>query len=381
MAPIIIIGAGQAAAQAIATLRAEGYGGEIRLFGDEGVLPYQRPPLSKAYLSGEMSAERLELRPRAFYDEQRVELRLDCPIVSLLPAEHLVVDAAGGRHPYAKLLLAIGTRARALPLAGAARDGIFALRSLADAARLRPALQPGARLVVIGGGYVGLETGAMAKKLGLEVTVVEAAPRILARVAGEETASRIAALHAGHGVAILAGVRLAGFEGEGRLSGVRLADGRCLAADLVLMAVGAEPNSEIAAAAGIATDNGIATDARARTSLPDILACGDCASFPSARYGRRLRLESVQNAIDSAKIAARTLLGAEALYDPVPWFWSDQFDLKLQIAGLCQGATRIECDISHGKGAIRSYAGERLIAVDSLNDPRSHLIARKLLAD
>jgi 3-phenylpropionate/trans-cinnamate dioxygenase ferredoxin reductase subunit len=259
--------------------------------------------------------------------------------------------------------------------------GVFTLRTMADVSRLKPAMQPGAKLVVIGGGYVGLETGAMAKKLGLDVSVVEAAPRILARVAGEETAAEIAALHARNGVNLLTGVGLAGFEGQTHVTGVRLVDGRVLPADIVLLAVGAVPNVELAAAAGIALDNGIATDAATRTNLPDIYAAGDCASFPSARYGRRLRLESVQNAIDSAKAAAGAMLGGSPVYDPVPWFWSDQFDLKLQIAGLSTGATRVEREINDGKGAIRAYLGDRLIAVDSLNDPKSHLIARKTLAE
>jgi len=379
-APLIIIGAGQAAQQAIASLQSEGYAGEIILFGDEGCLPYQRPPLSKAYLSGEMSAERLELRPAAFYDERKVDLRLSRPIRTLLPAEHAVEDASGKRHSYSKLLIATGTRARTLPVTGADLPGVFTLRTMADVNRLKPAMQPGAKLVVIGGGYVGLETGAMAKKLGLEVTVVEAAPRILARVAGEETAAEIAALHTRNGVNLLTGTGLAGFEGKDRVTGVRLADGRVLPADLVLLAVGAVPNVELAQAAGLALDNGIATDAHTRTNAPNIFACGDCASFPSARYGRRLRLESVQNAIDGAKTAASAMLGSTPHYDPVPWFWSDQFDLKLQIAGLSSGATRIEHDVSEGKGAIRAYLGDRLIAVDSLNDPKSHLIARKTLA-
>lgn len=380
-APLIIIGAGQAAQQAIASLQGEGYAGEIMLFGDEGCLPYQRPPLSKAYLSGEMSAERLELRPAAFYDERKVDLRLAAPIRTILPAEHAVEDARGVRHSYSKLLIATGTRARTLPVPGADLHGVFTLRTMADVNRLKPAMQPGAKLVVIGGGYVGLETGAMAKKLGLAVSVVEAAPRILARVAGEETAAEIAALHARNGVQILTGTGLAGFEGNTQVTGVRLSDGRVLPADLVLLAVGAIPNVELAAAAGIALDNGIATDAATRTNLPDIYAAGDCASFQSARYGRRLRLESVQNAIDSAKAAASALLGGTPVYDPVPWFWSDQFDLKLQIAGLSTGATRVEREVSEGKGAIRAYLGERLIAVDSLNDPKSHLIARKTLAE
>ena len=379
-APIIIIGSGQAAAQAVATLGAEGYSGEIRLFGDEGVLPYQRPPLSKAFLSGEMSAERLELRPRAFFEDRKVDLRLASTVRAIFPAEKQVEDASGEHHAYSKLLIATGTRARSLDLPGAALAGVFTLRTLADAARLKEEMHPGARLVVIGGGYVGLETGAMAKKLGLDVTVVEAAPRILARVAGEATAQEVAALHARNGVRILPGTGVTGFAGAGRVSGVLLASGETLGADLVLVAVGAIPNVELAGAAGLALENGIATDACARTSLPDIYAAGDVASFVSQRYGRRLRLESVQNAIDQAKTAASAMLGANPIYDPVPWFWSDQFDLKLQIAGLWNGARRVESGLDSGRGAIRYLDGETLLAVDSLNDPKSHLIARKTLA-
>lgn len=379
--PIIIVGAGQAAAQAIASLREGGYDGVIRLFGDEPFLPYQRPPLSKAFLSGEITEERLELRPQAFYDERNVEFLRGVRIATLDVAGHAVVDGAGRRHAYSRLLLATGTRARQVNLPGMALAGVHGLRGIADVQALRAELAPGKRLVIVGGGYIGLEVAAKARKLGLEVTVIEAAPRILARVVAEETGSWLDARHRAEGVVIRTGIGVAGLTGSGRVDGVALADGSHVPADVVLVAVGAVPNVELAAAAGLAVDNGIVVDGAARTSAPDVFAAGDCTAFDSKLYGRRIRLECVQNAIDQAKVAAAAMLGSTADYNPVPWFWSDQYDIKLQIAGLSQGFDRVETegDRAGGKFAVRYFREGRLIAVDSLNDPKSHMLGRRAL--
>lgn len=382
-APVVIVGAGQAAAQAATSLRGEGFAGEIVLVGDEPYLPYQRPPLSKAYLGDEMTEDRLELKAPKFYADQSVEVRLGTRVTRILPAGQVVELADGTSLAYGALLIATGTRARALPVTGADLAGVFSIRTIDDVKHFRAAARPGARLVIIGGGYIGLEVAAKAKKLGLDVTVVEGQPRLLARVACGTISSFARDLHAGHGVAILTGMGVAAITGADRVTGVELADGRVLPADLVLSAVGAVPNAELAADAGLALENGIRVDAATRTSLPHIYAAGDVASFPSRLYGRRVRLESVQNAIDQAKAAAKAITGASVAYDPVPWFWSDQHDVKLQIAGLLEGhdRTEVEGDVAAGRFCVRYFAGPRLIAVCSVNDPKSHMLARRALAE
>lgn len=381
-APLVIIGAGQAAAQAVTSLKAEGYGKPIIVIGDESYLPYQRPPLSKAYLGGEMTQDRLELKAPAFYAEAGAEMRLSTRVARIFPVGKEVELSDGTRLAYGALLIATGTRARALPVPGADLAGVFSIRSIDDVKHFRAAASPGMRLVIIGGGYIGLETAAKARTLGLDVTVVEGAPRLLARVACTTISDFARGLHEGHGVTVLTGTGIARILGTDGVSGVELADGRVLPADLVLSAVGAVPNGEIAADAGLAMENGIRVDAQTRSSVPDIYAAGDVANFPSKLYGRRVRLESVQNAIDQAKAAAKAISGGPVAYDPVPWFWSDQYDVKLQIAGLLDGHDRTECegDVAAGRFCVRYFAGDRLVAVASVNDPKSHMLARKALA-
>lgn len=381
-APLVIIGAGQAAAQAVTSLKAEGYGKPIIVIGDEPYLPYQRPPLSKAYLGGEMTEDRLELKAPAFYAEAGAEMRLSTRVARIFPAGREVELSDGARLTYGALLIATGTRARALPVPGAELPGVFSIRSIDDVKHFRAAALPGARLVIIGGGYIGLETAAKARTLGLDVTVVEGAPRLLARVACSTISDFARVLHEGHGVTILTGTGVARILGTDGVTGVELADGRVLPADLVLSAVGAVPNGEIAAEAGLAMENGIRVDEAARTSVPDIYAAGDVANFPSKLYSRRVRLESVQNAIDQAKAAAKAISGGTVAYDPIPWFWSDQYDVKLQIAGLLDGHDRTECegDVAAARFCVRYFAGDRLVAVASVNDPKSHMLARKALA-
>ncbi|WP_323716721.1 NAD(P)/FAD-dependent oxidoreductase [Paracoccus aminovorans] len=370
---IVILGAGQAAAALAAKLRALGHAGPVTVIGDEPAPPYQRPPLSKAYLLGEMGLDRLTLRGSDWWAEQDIALRLGERAVAIDRARR-VVATDRGEYPYDAVALTLGASPRRLPAAmGGALPGVHVVRNLADIAGLQPALVAGRRLVVIGGGYIGLEAAAVARKLGLDVTLVEAAPRILGRVAAPETAGMIRDLHRGHGVEIIEGVGIARISGDAAVEGVELADGRMLPADLVICGIGVSPETALAEAAGLDIDNGIAVDARGRTSDPAIWAAGDCASFPAPRG--RLRLESVGNAIDMAEAVAANMLGLGADYIPKPWFWSDQFDAKLQIAGLNLGYDRVVTR----PGSVWYYRDGRLIAVDALNDARAYMIGKRLI--
>jgi 3-phenylpropionate/trans-cinnamate dioxygenase ferredoxin reductase subunit len=378
MTRIVVVGAGQAGAALAAKLRALGHDGPLTLLGDEPVAPYQRPPLSKAYLLGEMGLERLMLRGAEFWADQRIALHTGAPVTAIDRAAR-TVTAGGVAHGWDMLALTTGARPRHLPAAiGGALAGVHAMRSLADADALAAEVRPGRRLLVVGGGYIGLEAAAVAAQKGLAVTLVEAAPRILARVAAPETADWFRALHQRHGVRVIEGRALVRLTGEaGRVSGAVLDDGTALAADFAIAGIGIAPDTALAGAAGLALDDGIATDALGRTSDPAIWAAGDCASFPFRT--RRLRLESVPNAIDMGEAVAANMLGAAVPYVPKPWFWSDQYDVKLQIAGLGTGADRI---VVRDGGAARShwyYAGGHLLAVDAMNDPRAFMIARRLI--
>jgi 3-phenylpropionate/trans-cinnamate dioxygenase ferredoxin reductase component len=376
MNKIIVIGAGQAGASLVAKLRALGHGGPITLVGEEPVPPYQRPPLSKAYLLGEMTRERLFLRPESFYAEQGITLRLGTPVTAIDRAArrvHLGAEALD----YDALALATGSVPRRLPAAiGGALAGVHVVRGLADMDGLAPEFQPGRRVVIVGGGYIGLEAAAVAAKKGLDVTVLEMAPRILQRVAAPETSDALRALHHAHGVKILEGTGLARILGTGRAEGVELSDGRTLPADFIITGIGILPATALAEAAGLALENGIRTDAQGRSSDPHIWAAGDCASFPW--QGGRLRLESVQNAIDQAELVAENMLGAGKDYVPLPWFWSDQYDMKLQIAGLNTGYDRVVVRQAEARSHWY-FAGPRFLAVDALNDPRAFMLGKRLL--
>jgi 3-phenylpropionate/trans-cinnamate dioxygenase ferredoxin reductase subunit len=378
MGGIVVVGAGQAGASLAAKLRAEGYAGPLTLVGDEPVPPYQRPPLSKKYLLGEMEVERLYLRPLSFYAEQGIDLRLGVPVTAIDRAAR-TITLGGEALGWDQLALTTGALPRRLPAAaGGALAGVHVVRKLADVDGMAPAFAPGRRVVIVGGGYIGLEAAAVAAGRGLRVTLIEAAPRILARVAAPETADWFRALHTRHGVEILEGAALERLTGEGHVTGARLADGREIAADFVIVGIGILPDTRLAEAAGLALDNGIATDAFGRTSDPAIWAAGDCASFPHG--GGRLRLESVPNAIDMAEAVAANMLGAGKPYVPAPWFWSDQYDVKLQIAGLNAGHDRIV--VREGAGGARShwyFAGDRLLSVDAMNDPRAYMVGKRLI--
>ena len=373
---VVIVGAGQAGAALAAKLRALGHAGEIVMLGDEPAPPYQRPPLSKAYLLGEMEEERLWLRAPDFWAENGVELRLGQPVSDLDPVAK-TVTVGGEVLAYDQLALTTGSTPRRLPAAiGGGLEGVFTVRTLADVDAMRAEFVAGRRVIIVGGGYIGLEAAAVASKLGLSVTVLEMAPRILQRVASPETSAYVRALHLSHGVTVLEETGLDRLEGDSRVTGAVLKDGRVLPADFVIVGVGITPNTQLAEAAGLVIDNGIATDALGRTSDPSIWAAGDCASFPHG--AGRLRLESVGNAIDMAEVVAANLLGADQPYLAKPWFWSDQFDLKLQIAGLNTGYDRIVTR-TEGGTSFWYFRGDSLLAVDAMNDSRAYMVGKRLI--
>jgi 3-phenylpropionate/trans-cinnamate dioxygenase ferredoxin reductase subunit len=378
---IVIIGAGQAGAQAVATLRAEGFEGPLTMVGDEPYAPYQRPPLSKAYLSGKLERERLFLRPESFYAEQRCELILGVPATAIRRDTRTVLLADGRELPYDKLLLATGSRVRRIPIPGADLPGVFYLRGIADVDALRARFVPGARLAVIGGGYIGLEVAAVAVKHGLEVTVFEALERLMARAVSPELSAFYEQAHRDAGVRFHLNTGVAAFEGHGRLESVR-AGGQDHPADLALVGIGALPNVELAKDAVLVCDDGIKVDEFAQTSDPAIFAAGDCTRHVG-RDGFPVRLESVQNAIDQAKHAALAMVGKPVAYREVPWFWSDQYDLKMQIAGLARPGDRL---VLRGQPAARKFAvfhlrEGRVAAVEAVNAAPEYMVGRKLIAE
>ena len=375
---VVIVGAGQAGAALAAKLRALGHQGEIVMLGDEPAPPYQRPPLSKAYLLGEMEEDRLWLRAPEFWAENGVELRLGQPVTGIDPVAK-TVTVGGEALAYDHLALTTGSTPRRLPAAiGGSLEGVYTVRTLADVDAMRAEFQPDRKVIIVGGGYIGLEAAAVAAKLGLEVTVLEMAPRILQRVASPETSDYVRALHQAHGVKVLESTGLDRLMGESRVAGAALKDGRELPADFVIVGVGITPNTQLAEAAGLVLDNGIATDEMGRTSDPAIWSAGDCASFPWK--GGRIRLESVGNAIDQAEAVAANMIGLAAPYEAKPWFWSDQYDLKLQIAGLNTGYDRIVTRKGEGDAAsFWYYRGADLLAVDAMNDSRAYMVGKRLI--
>jgi len=379
---IVAIGAGQAAAQLAISLRQGKFADEILVIGAEPYLPYQRPPLSKKFLTERPQPEKLFLRPENFWRGLNVDMALGVAAARVDPRNKTVTLADGRELGYGKLVLATGTRASALPVPGTALENVFSLRAIADVHRLRPALDAAERVVIVGGGYIGLEVAAVLRGEGRAVTVLEAEDRVLKRVTAPAVSDFFDTLHREHGVDIRLGARLAAITGDARATGVALADGKELAADVILLATGARANDELAQAAGLACQDGILVDEFTSSSVPDIYAIGDCARLPSRRYGRLLRLESVQNAVDQAKAAAAVLLGEPAAYDPVPWFWSDQYDVKLQIAGLSAGHTSYDIvgDPAEARFSTEYRSDGRLIAVDAINDARAHMLARRHIA-
>ena len=381
MQGIVIVGAGQAAGQAAASLRQEGHKGAITLIGEEAQPPYQRPPLSKQYLAGDLEAAKLHLRPERFYADQGIDLILGTRVEALDIQGKSVATSDGKRHEYGQLLLATGSRPRQLALPGADLRGIHCLRTLADVDAIRAEMPGARRLCIVGGGYIGLEVAAVAATAGLEVTVLEMESRILQRVTTPEMSAYYQQLHASRGVQIRTGTRVTGFVGQqGKLAEVLCGEGESLAADLVIVGIGILPNVELAEAAGLACDNGILVDERCCTSDPHIYAAGDCTNHPNALLGRRLRLESVPNAMEQARVAASAMTGGDKTYAALPWFWSDQYEHKLQMAGFSSDA---EEAVLRGNQAGNQFAvfylkQGALVAVDAVNSPKDFMAARQL---
>jgi 3-phenylpropionate/trans-cinnamate dioxygenase ferredoxin reductase subunit len=377
---MVIIGAGQAGLQVAESLRAEGFGGPIALLAGEGLPPYQRPPLSKAWLHGELPEDRLFLRGAEALAAKKIDLRLGAVAQSIDPAEKIVRLSDGSTLAYAGLALATGARARRPPLPGVDLAGVFVLRDIFDARKIFRAMETAKNVVVIGGGFIGLEVAATARKRALPVVVVEAADRLMARAVTPRISAFFAGAHRAHGVDFLFGAEVAALEGrDGTVSGVVTRAGQRFPADLVILGVGAVANDELAAAAGLEVARGIVVDRSGRTSDPHIVAAGDCTVF-RREDGALLRLESVQNAVEQGKAAAAALLGREKPFLATPWFWSDQYDLKLQMAGLSQGHDAcVERPGGENAFTLFYYRDGRLIAADSVNRPGEHLLARKLL--
>jgi 3-phenylpropionate/trans-cinnamate dioxygenase ferredoxin reductase subunit len=377
MSGIVIIGAGQAGSSLAIKLRALGYQGTVTLIGEEPYAPYQRPPLSKTYLLGEMALERLYLRPEEVYRDQNIELRLGTQVTAIDPVAQ-VISLGAETLSYDQLALTTGSTPRLLPEAiGGRLQNVFAVRGLADVDAMRPAFERGGHVLIIGGGYIGLEAAAVAAKRGLKVTLVEMADRILQRVACAETSDYFRALHQSHGVTLLEGVGLSSLTGTDHVTAAILSNGTTLDIDFALVGVGIQPNTQLADAAGLTLNNGIETNALGQTSQSKIWAAGDCASFPY--QGERIRLESVPNAIDQAEVVAANMLGAQKAYHATPWFWSDQYDVKLQISGLNQGFENVVTRIGEAGRSHWYYKAGQVLAVDAMNDPRAYMVAKRLI--
>ncbi|MGQ2970502.1 MAG: NAD(P)/FAD-dependent oxidoreductase [Allorhizobium sp.] len=378
---LVIVGAGQAAFALAAKLRMLKDSRPITVLGNEPVLPYQRPPLSKKYLLGEMSFDRLLFRPEAWYAENDVEIRLSTPVEAIDRDSKSVKLFDGSEIAYGTLALATGATPRRLPSAiGGDLEGVFTVRDKADADRLATEMKPGHRLLIIGGGYIGLEAAAVARKLALDVTLIEMADRILARVAAPQTADAIRAIHAAEGVQIFEKTGLTRLIGdEGRVKAAELSDGRVIDADMVIVGIGVTPNDRLAGDAGLEVQNGIVVDSFGRTSDPAIFAMGDCAV--QDWKGQQVRLESVQNAVDQAEAVAAVLAGGSVPYRPKPWFWSDQYDVKLQIAGFNLGydETVVRPGAREGSLSIWYFNAGEFIAVDAINDAKAYVTGKKLL--
>jgi 3-phenylpropionate/trans-cinnamate dioxygenase ferredoxin reductase subunit len=382
---IVIVGAGQAADQAVHTLRRKGFTGKLAVVGDEPWLPYQRPPLSKKYLAGTLQRDRLVLRPQQFYTEHSVDTHLGRRVEEISRETRRVRLGDGTVLTYDALLLATGSRPRPLTVPGADLLGVYQLRTIDDVERIRADFSSGKRLVIIGGGYIGLEVAATARELGLDVTVLEMADRVMNRVTCKEISTFYETEHARHGVRIITNSKVQALVGDsktGRVKAVLSDDGAEHPADVVVVGVGVTAADELAVAANIECANGIVVDEYCRTSDPAIYAAGDCTNHPNIHYGRRLRLESVDNAFEQAATAAQNLLGNPTVHDKVPWFWSDQYDLKMIIVGLCQGHDTV---VMRGSPASRSFSACYLrdgefVAIDSVNSPKDQMAARKLIA-
>ncbi|MDO8264568.1 MAG: FAD-dependent oxidoreductase [Gallionella sp.] len=381
---IVIVGAGQAGAEVATSLRQQGHTGRIQLIGEEAQLPYRRPPLSKAYLTGDADSDSLLIKPRATYDKAQIELIVPAQVARIDREARRVVMTDGREEEYDKVVLATGGQPRRLPIQGAEAPNVLYLRTLNDVDAIRAELQPQRRMVVIGGGYIGLEVAASARKQDVKVTVLESAPRVLVRVTAPEMSAFYERVHREAGVDVRTDVSIDRLElNQGRVVAVILADGSRINADLVVVGIGLVPNVNLARNAGLDVGDGIIVDEFGRTSDPDILAIGDCAYQPNAWLGRPARIESVPNAMEQARTAATTLCGKTIAHRSVPWFWSDQYDLKLQMVGLSQGYDQV---VMRGDPAGRTFCTFYLregtiIAVDAVNRAAEFMISKRLVAD
>jgi 3-phenylpropionate/trans-cinnamate dioxygenase ferredoxin reductase subunit len=379
----VIVGAGQAGFEAAASLRAEGYPDPITLVGEEPHLPYQRPPLSKGFVLDKQGLDEIELRPQSFYRDHGIDVRVGERVVQIDREERRVRLASGDALAYDAVVLSVGARNRSLPADGAELDGVLYLRTLDESREIKSRVQQAESVVVVGGGFIGLELAAVARTLGKQVTVLEAQPRLMPRVVAPAISEFYRELHSSRGVTVLCGATVSEIIGaRGKVREVAVSGGRRFSADVVLVGIGVIPNVELAQGAGLKVGNGIVVDDCLRTSDPAIYAVGDCAEHPNAFAGGRVRLESVQNACDQARCAAAAIAGRRAPYSALPWFWTDQYDVRLQMAGLSQkyDQTVTRGDVALRKFSVFYFKEGRLVAVDSVNRPADHMIARRLLA-
>jgi 3-phenylpropionate/trans-cinnamate dioxygenase ferredoxin reductase subunit len=381
MAGIVIIGGGQGAGQAAASLRQLGYEGTVTILGEEAFPPYQRPPLSKQYLSGEMPLERVYVRAEKFYTDKDIDLRTNTRVTALDVETKTVTTEAGEAISYDKLMIATGSRPRKLNIEGSDLEGIHYLRTIADVDGIAKAMKTAKNLVIVGGGYIGLEVASVAATSGLNVSVLEMEDRILQRVTTPEMSAYYDQLHSGRGVNIMTNTGVSGFEGssDGSVEKVLCGD-TSIEADLVIVGIGIIPNIELAADAGITCDNGIVVDDHCQTSNPDVYAIGDCSNHPNPILNRRLRLESVPNAMEQARVACANICGGDKIYAAIPWFWSDQYELKLQMVGFSSdGDTQVlRGDQSANQFAIFYLKDGAVVAVDAVNSPREFMICKQL---
>lgn len=379
---VVIVGAGQAGMQTAVSLRMAGYDGKIRLIGDEPSLPYQRPPLSKAFLKRQADATSVQLRPQEFYKENAIDVLTGVRVATIDRAGKRVIDHAGQALTYDRLVLATGVRPRKLEVPGAHLTGIHYLRSVEDAEKLLSSVDNADNVAIIGGGFIGLEAAACLAAMGKSVVLLETASRVMGRAVAPATSAFFQKYHESLGIRIVTEACIAKFNGELKVNSVELADGTRMSCDIVLVGIGALANSELAETSGIKCANGILVNSHAQTSDSDVYAVGDCARYPSLYANEPVRVESVQNAIDQSKVAAANLLGGDKAYDAVPWFWSDQGELKLQTTGLSANADTyvIRGSIDRNKFSVFHLRNEVVIAVDSVNAPAEHMLCRKLVA-
>ena len=379
MAAMVILGAGQGAGQAAASFRQDGYEGDIIILGDEPFPPYQRPPLSKQYLSGEMPLERVYVRPEKFYADRHIDLRTNTRVEKIDTNARTVTTAKGDTIAYEKLLIATGSRPRKLSIAGSDLPGIHYLRTISDVDGISAAMKTARKVVIVGGGYIGLEVASVAVTNGLDVTVLEMEQRILQRVTTPEMSAYYHQLHTGRGLKILTNTTVSGFTGQDHVEQVLCGDTR-IDADLVIVGIGIIPNIELAKDVGINCENGIFVDDHCQTSVPDVYAIGDCTYHPNPILGRRLRLESVPNALEQARVAVANMCGKDKVYAAIPWFWSDQYELKLQMVGFSSdGDTQVlRGDMSKNEFAVFYLKDGAVVAVDAVNSPREFMICKQL---